>query len=399
MPTLPLPSRVRCPMQFVVVMSVLTVQSLAHAAQPAAWIDGSALEGGCSRTAMFFSVPLVAPAASLDIFESKSLTSRILDFSPTSFAAKAAAKFFYSIDNELKYSNQIDPHAPTLTRGPITRFLVSPDGNKIAVVVRKKLLIIGPDSVLGEVAEVDSIYRRSKPIGRRFFRDDDFQWSRDSKSLYLIRDEYNHSRGSQLFSVKGELWRYDLDSRSLHLVLKPFAAHSYFFGPNSGLYYSEPTGQGELQLKFFNGSNSTDIGKANSSDILELRDRSDEGPFYSFSNIDYEKALRWLNVRLVDRNGRKDLIIKDKKYLSVTQGYYWLSGYYYCTELLRSVFLPGDRFFLLNVPSCGNYKGQLLFELESARYQELPPNTVVFSTLNTMTFKRYRVTAGGIELK
>lgn len=398
MPTLPLPGKTRCPMQFVVMLFVLTVQSLAYAAQPAAWIDDSALEAGCSRTAVLFSVSLIAPAASSELFESKSSTSRIVDFSPTSFAAKATAKFFYSIDNELKYSDQIDPHAPTLTRGPIANFLVAPDGNKIAVVVRKRLLIVGTDSVLGEVAEVDSIYRRFKPIGRRFFRDDDFQWSRDSKSLYLIRDEYYHSKGSQLLSAKGELWRYDLDSRSLRLMLKPFAAHSYFFGPNSGIYYSEPTERGDLQLKFFDGRNSTNIGKPNSSDILELPDGSDEGPFYSFSISDYEKALPSLNARLVYRDGLESLLINDKKYLSVTQGKGW-DGYYYCTELLRSVFLPGDRFFLLNLRFCGNYKGQLLFDLESGRYQELPPNTVVFSTLNTVTFKRYRVTASGIELK
>jgi len=347
-------------------------------------------------TAMLLSV--VAPAASSSIFESKSPTSSIVDFSPASFVAKAAAKFFYSIDNELKCSDQIDPHAPTLMRGPITNFLVSPDGNKIAVVVRKKLLIVGADSVLGEVAEVDSIDRRFKPIGRHFFRDDGFQWSRDAKSLYLIGDEYYHSKGLQLFSVKGELWRYDLDSRSLHLMLKPFAAYSYFFGLNSGIYYSEPTDRGELQLKFFNGRNSTNIGKPNPSDKFEFPDGSDEEPFYSFSINDYEKALPLLNVRLVHRDGLESLLINDKKYLSVTQGKGW-DGYYYCTELLRSVFLPGDRFFLLNVPFCGNYNGQVLFELESGRYQQLPPNTVVFSTLNTMTFNRYRVTAGGIELK
>lgn len=172
-----------------------------------------------------------------------------------------------------------------------------------------------------------------------------------------------------------------------------------FFGPNSGIYYSEPTAWGDLQLKFFNGRNSINVGTPGSKDILELPDKSDEGPFYSFSINDYEKALPSLNVRLVDRNELKDLNIKDKKYLSVTQGYYWFEGYYYCTKLLRSVFLPGDRFFLLNVPYCDNYKGQLLFDLESGRYQELPPNTVVFSTLNTITFKHYRVTAGGIELK
>jgi hypothetical protein len=387
-------------MKLIVALSVLTVQSLVqtqrslqHGSMTRLWKRVAA------ATAMIFSVSLLAPAASSGTFESKSSTSVIVDFSPTSFPAKAAAKFFYSIDNELKYSDQIDPHAPTLLRGPITNFLVSSDGNKIAVVVKKRLLIIGADSVLGEVAEVDSIYRRFKPIGRRFFRDNDFQWSRDSKSLYLIRDEYYHSKGSQLFSVKGELWNYDLDSRSLRLVLKPFAAYSYFFGLNSGIYYSEPTDRGELQLKFFNGRNSTNIGQSGSKDIVKLPDGSDEEPFYSFSIIDYEKALPSLDVRLVNRNGLKDMIIKDKNYLSVTPGYYWLPGYYYCTQLLRSVFLPGDRLFLLNVPYCGNYKGQLLFDLESARYQQLPPNTVVFSTLNTMTFKRYRVTAGGISAK
>lgn len=343
------------------------------------------------------SVSLAASGASSGTFESKNSTSRIVDFSPASFAAKADAKFFYSIDGELKYSDQIDPHSPTLTRGPITNFLVSPDGSKIAVVVRKRLLIVGTDSVLGEVAEVDSIYRTFKPIGHRFFRDDDFQWSRDSKSLYLIRDEYNHSRGSQLCSKNGELWRYDLDSRGLQLVLKPFAACSYFFGPNSAIYYSEPTGRGDLQLKFFNGRNSTNIGEPNANDI-ELSDVSDEGLFYSFSIIDYEKALTSLNVRLVYQDGLQSLLINDKKYLSVTQGKGW-DGYYYCPELLRSVFLPGRRFFLLNVPFCGNYKGELLFDLESARYQELPPNTVVFSTLNTMSFKGYRITAGGIKLR
>src|SRR5207302_1402429 len=105
----------------------------------------------------------------------------------------------------------------TLARGPISNFLVSPDGNKIAVVVKGRLLIIGMDSVLGEVAEADSIYRRHKPIGRQFFRNENFQWSRDSKSLFLIRDEYYRSSGSQLFSEKGELWRYDLESKSLQL--------------------------------------------------------------------------------------------------------------------------------------------------------------------------------------
>jgi hypothetical protein len=195
-PTVPLPSKTHFPMKFIAVLFVWTAQSLAQTQR-------SLRHGSMTRlrkrvtaaTAMFFLVFFFAPDASSGVFESKSSSSSIVDFSPTLFPAKAAAKFFYSIDNEVKYSDQIDPHAPTLMHGPITRFLVSPDGSKIAIIVKKRLLIVGPDSVLGEVAEVDSIYRRFKPIGHRFFRDDDFQWSRDSKSLYLIRDEFYHSRG------------------------------------------------------------------------------------------------------------------------------------------------------------------------------------------------------------
>lgn len=381
MPTLPCPRKTRNQMQVIAGLFVLITRL---------WKRGA--------VAVFFLLSLVS-FASAAVLGSKSSISNIVDFRPTSFEAKATSKFFYSINDELKYSDQIDPHVPTLIRGPFTNFQVSPDRNKIAVVIRKQLLIIGTDSVIGDVGAVDSIYRSFKPVGRRFFRDEDFQWSRDSKSLYLIRDEYYHSKGSQLFSKKGELWRYDLDSHSLRLVLKPFAAQAYFFGLNSGIYYSEPTLHGDLQLKFFDGGDSANIGQSGSKSTIEFTEGSEEGLFYSFSIVDYEKALPSLNVRLADHNGLQDLLIDEKKYLSVTPGYYWFSGYDFCTRLLRSVFLPGERFFLLNVPFCGNYNGQLLFDLQSGQYQELPRNTVVFSTLNTMTFKRYRVTASGIQLK
>ena len=42
----------------------------------------------------------------------KNPISTILDFHPTTFEAKANSKFFYSIGQDLKYSDQIDPHPP-----------------------------------------------------------------------------------------------------------------------------------------------------------------------------------------------------------------------------------------------------------------------------------------------
>ena len=62
---------------------------------------------------------------------------------------------------------------------------MSPDGAEIAVVANGVLTVVGRDGTLvREVAHVDSIYREPKPIGQHFYRDYDFQWTRDSKSLY-----------------------------------------------------------------------------------------------------------------------------------------------------------------------------------------------------------------------
>ena len=60
--------------------------------------------------------------------------SNIVDFNPTDFDAKAESAFFYSIGDELKYSDALDPQAPTLLRGKVSYFLVSPDTTRTAVV-------------------------------------------------------------------------------------------------------------------------------------------------------------------------------------------------------------------------------------------------------------------------
>jgi hypothetical protein len=194
------------------------------------------------------------------------------------------------------------------------------------------------------------------------------------------------------------LWGYDLETKNLHLVLKPFAASSYFFMGDSTIYYSEPTGQGTLQLKRFDGHVSQNVGRPDASET-ELASLRDEKPFYSFSIIDYEELLpSRKDTYLRPDPGGERLIVAGKEYLTVTQGEGW-DGFYYCTNLLRSVFLPGDKYFLFNTPYCGNYDGQLLFEVSSGRYQKLPKNTVVFTTLNTDTCPLYHITSGAIEVR
>lgn len=331
----------------------------------------------------------------------KDKPSNIVDFSPSHFEARAESKFFYSIRGELKYADEIDPQSPTLLRGEIKNFLVSPDSEKIAVVANGKLFVVGVDYPAREITTVDSIYREPKPIGTQFFRDDDFQWSEDSTTLYLIRDEYYTSKGSQLYSEKGELWRYAIESGNLELVLKPFRAYTYFFGQKSGIYFSVPTPDGDLVLQYFDGSHVLKLDHSSGLDIPHdrLAHGLVETPFYSFSIFDYQRMLSNYGVSLsVDRSdGPEKLIINGKPYLALNQGV-GFKGPYYCSAMLRSVFLPGERYFLFNADYCGNYSGQLLIDTINATYETLPPKTVVYVTLNTRNVRQYRVTGGGIVI-
>jgi hypothetical protein len=326
--------------------------------------------------------------------------SKIVDLHLTSFQAKANAHFFYSIGDELKNSDELSPQARTLLRGKIKNFLVSPDSTKIAVVASGRLTVVGLENpILRDVARVDSIYREPKPIGLQFYRDDNFQWSEDSKSLYLIKDEYYKSKGSQLFSSKGELWRYDIQTGNLQLVLKPFPAYTYFFGRNSGVYFSVPTRTGDLQLKYYDGNHVTDIDQPNAREIPadRLSGNFVESPFFSFSIFDYEKiVLPTKGVSLVtnSQGGTQNLEIANKSYLTVTRGE-GFKGPYYCSDTLRSVFLPGDRYFLFNV-YCGNCNGQLLIDTLTGDYERLPADTRIYPALNTGTNPHYRITGGGL---
>jgi len=350
--------------------------------------------------AFLFLILLVFIVYILHAWNSKNVASEIADFHPTSFEAKVDSPFFYSIGKDLKNGVEINPQASTLMRGDILNFLVSPDNSMIAVVANGSLTIVGRRKAFREVAQVDSIYREPKPIGRSFFRDDEFQWARDSKSLYLTKDEYYESKGSQLFSNNGELWRFDIETGKLELILKPFPAENYFFGLHSGIYFSAPTETGDLQLRYFDGKHTVDIGTPQSTAIPPdaLSSEFIESPFRSFDITEYEQKVLGRKGVWIDfdqSNHRRKIQIKADTMIAITEGNS-IKGHYYCGEMLRSVFLPGDRYFLFNA-YCGNFKGQLLIDSVTQRYKQVPTDTRVYLTLNTESFPNYNISGGGLD--
>ena len=335
--------------------------------------------------------------------------SRIADFHPTEFQAKSSAPFFYSVGDDLKFSDQIDPNAPTLLHVPIRFFLVSPDSQKIAVSSGSDLLVVdrnGP--AIRHVADVDSEFKGygpspddKKPIGQHYFRNTGFQWSRDSKSLYVIGDEFYNSQGGQLFSDKGELWRYDLDTGSMQLLISPFRAHTYFMGINSGIYFWVPSKNGCFQLEYFDGKHVTGVGQASPNPIPvdKLSPRVTESPFMSFDEFDYANfILPGKGVHLVhDQQGKiEQLEIGTRPYLSFKLGN-GIEGSSYCSETRNSAFLPGDRYLLFNADNCGNYNGLLLIDTVTGQYQRTPPKTRAYITLNTDSYPHYEIAGDGIH--
>jgi hypothetical protein len=265
----------------------------------------------------------------------------------------------------------------------------------IAVVTNGQLLIVSADrNGVRQVANVDSIYKEPKPIGRSFFRNDGFQWTKDSKHLYLIKDEYYKSKGSQLYSAKGELWYYDLESGNLRLVLKPFPAYTYFLGSKSGIYFSVPTDVGDLRLRYFDGQIARDIGEVNAWEVPKQELGSSKSPFFSFSTKDFQELFaRGAGLR----NGHdrtKELVLGDRSYLVFTEGQE-MKRAFYCPSLYNSLFLPGGRYFLMNA-ECGNYEGQLLIDSETSKYEQLPKDTRVYLALTTEDIPHYRISCGGI---
>jgi hypothetical protein len=327
----------------------------------------------------------------------------IVDFHPTAFEAKTDSPFFYSIGEALKYSSSIDPNTPTLFRGKISNFQVSPDGKRIAIISGHELSVVDYHGNIQKIGAVDSIDRAFKPIGRTLIRDDDFQWSRESKSLYFIKDKFYRSRMSQLFSEFGELWKVDVESGEQQLVIKPFRAYQIIFGKGANIYFAVPLANGDLILEMFDG-NTVRVVAARNADPTFPRDSPliEKSPVYSYSRVEYmQNVLPGIHLLQSFDSSRQvqKLALREKLLLELT--YYcdsW-SGCGESDEMLDSVFLPGSRFFVLNVPYCRNFKGQLLIDTQTGNYQTLPKDTRVFITANTETYPHYRFNNEGIMPK
>ncbi len=99
----------------------------------------------------------------------RSTASDIVNFHPSSFYVQADENFFYTVGDTLKYSNRINPQAPSLASGQIKNYLVAPNRKMIAIVSNGALSVVGDKFQLRRIVSVDSIYGNLNPLGGRSF--------------------------------------------------------------------------------------------------------------------------------------------------------------------------------------------------------------------------------------
>ena len=105
-----------------------------------------------------------------------------------------------------------------------------------------------------------------------------------------------------------------------------------------------------------------------------------------------------VSLDIDQQSGIEKLDIKGETYLGLTRGE-GLKGPYYCDETLRSVFLPGDRYFLFNLPYCGNYNGQVLIDMNTGEYKRLAKDSRAYLVFNTDNWPYYNINGGGTTAK
>lgn len=326
-----------------------------------------------------------------------SVPSEIIDYSPSVFIVKTNHKFFYSIDNELRYNNNFDHDTPVLFKANKGfSVYVSPSNTLAAIVSNGELRVVSNDGVINQlVTNVDGTSWKSGPIGKVFFRERHIQWSKDSTKLFLIKDEFYQKDQYASHSEKAELYQYQINDKSFKKLISPFKSYKYFFDDKGGVYYVVAT-EGDLVLKYFTsevGSSFIDMSKVN-----EIKKENEI--FYNFSRHDYKDAL-------ILKDTFREKISKDKEYLTfyvdeletlkLKRSHGGGKGYSYGVGInkLGNMFTPDKKYFLLNVSS-GTFTGQLLIDMQSKKYMPLPKHTRMFQNMNTQNFKDWEIAKTGV---
>ncbi len=336
----------------------------------------------------------------------KDKRAELIDFKPTkSLKIKTSKPIFYYTDNKLYYSEngEINFSKP-IWNGYINSnkeigltVSVSPNSKYIAFNGNNSIIILNKNG--NELANIKSV-AKDMVDGRKSgkFWNSNFQWSKDSKNLYLMNDRvWNGNYSSS--KNKTTLYRFSLNDKKKHKVidLKEQSRNYYLDVNQNNLYYTAYDSIGDSWLlKKVNLKTNKVIDSLESNDDLFLT--TNDSIFVNFKlqiehylneqkEIITQRKDSLCNTVLVE-NKNKSLIFKGKCGYNAFKN--WSYSY---LEKNNAWFLPNDRFYLSFINS-ENYNGTVIIDTKNLTYKFYDKKIIPFYSFTNNDKKEFIYTWG-----
>ncbi len=331
----------------------------------------------------------------------------IVNFSPKSVVFKSMKPFFYEDEyKNVRYSATgiISNSDRIVWKGELgRRSLVSPDSTKILFVSAGELKVLSSSGSVETIVKVKSMWNRGKKdIGTEYWREEGWQWSPDSASVFLIKDVFESSTPSQWFSKKGSLFRFSLQVRQFEKVLDPFLSYEVYPGVSGNeIFYSKAIDHGNKGFYVYDLKAKREELLYASTGTKDSRSDKDINKRIFFDLSHYESEYTSMQSEFSRKSFDKRYPSgfykkeghREKCLLSIEDG----TGGYQGDGIGDFVIIPGGRFLLVDV-NTANYRGTLVFDLNTGDYGKFLENVrLYFSVTSSDLSGRFFFTASGLQ--
>jgi hypothetical protein len=287
----------------------------------------------------------------------------LIDFKPTESPEIYTSKSIYYYSDESIYyseSGKLDLSKPIWNGNINERFYndevsVSPNSNYIALNNGKVIKVINSKgSLIKNITPIsDQILENENA-----FWNSDFQWSKNSENLYLMRNRNNQSSLYKLSTKTAELVKVvDLNERISHFYLSPNEKYIYYEYTNRILK--------KLDLnikKVVDTIQRNENWKLITKDTIFINFRTSPIDLKKEKRIGESKNDTLCNIYLFDNKNEK-LIFK------VNCGFDAFKGRKLgCFESNMNIFLPNNRFFMTQVYAKDN-RGTIIIDTKTLEYK------------------------------
>lgn len=310
----------------------------------------------------------------------KDKDSELIEFQPNeTIKVQTSKPIYYYVENKIYFSKngEIDLEKPIwegelkLNKGVGFTVSVSPNSEYIAFNTKKKIIILNSKGkIITQISPVSEYMFEERKQGN--FWATDFQWSKNSENLYLMKDKIWKNDYSQ-DKNKSSVYKFSVKTKELSKIIDLNEQSHYYYINNSekNLYYTASNQEGAWEFKKVDLKTNKVIDTLKQNENLFLKTNDSIFVNYKIQIGHYLNESKGITIERKDstcntvliKNGNKKLIFKGKCGFNAFKN----NSYSYLSNN-ESWFLPNDRFYISFIDS-KNYNGTIIIDTENLKYK------------------------------